>query len=377
MNKSLEINERSTILLVATTSFAGMGPYVVSIVNSFHRDDNVRFFLVEDDSHYYTNNVKKELLDKCEIIQQHMNKIMTLINLTIYPKYFFRYRLKSIVRDYNISMIHCLTSFHDPSFVKWFERKGKFILTVHDLIQHESKKAFYKEIRQNIFFNRMQKCITHTSYLITNSKSQSEKLKELFPNKRTTLLPFPTLITESIAKGGQVCPELKGLKDYILFFGRIEKYKGVNILLKAYLTSKSNLKLVIAGKGEFENKVNSSNIIYIDRYIKDEEIRTMYENAKYVVYPYISATQSGVLSVASFFRKPMILSDIPFFQETVGSNKAAIFFKSNDFASLSESIKSIEFANINMMETESKTLYLTEYSESSYRAKLLTYYNEI
>ena len=377
MNKSLPLTKEMSILLVATTSYAGMGPYVASIVNSFHKEDNVRFFLVEDDSRYYTKNIKKSLLDRCDIIHIQMSKVMTLMNLTVHPKYFFSEELKSVVKKNNISIIHSLTSFHEPSFIKWYNRIGKFILTVHDLRQHESKKAFYKEIRQNIFFNRMQKCINEASYLITNSKSQSERLNSLYPKKETALLPFPTLITESIADGKLACPELNGIKDYILFFGRIEKYKGVDILLRAFSSSNIGCKLVIAGKGEFEWKPDSPDIIYIDRYIKDEEIRSMYENARYVVYPYISATQSGVLSVASFFCKPMVLSDIPFFRETVGNSKAAVFFKSNDVMALSEALKAMESADIRMMENESKALYSKEYSESSYRTKLLTLYSEI
>lgn len=374
--------KNSPTLLVATTSYAGMGPYVASIVNSFDPNDNVRFFLVEDDSHYYTKNVKKSLLHLCDIIHLQMSKVMTLMNLTIHPRYFFSDKLKSVTLRNNIRIIHSLTSFHDPSFIKWHRnnRNGIFILTVHDLRQHESKKVFYKEFRQNIFFNRMEKCIKTTSDLITNSKSQSELLKDLFPQKAVSLLPFPTLITESISKGKLECPELKGIRDYILFFGRVEKYKGIDILLKAFLASNINRPLVIAGKGEFEGKIKTSNIIYIDRYINDEEIRSMYENARYVVYPYISATQSGVLSVASFFKKPMVLSDIPFFKETASGNSGVVFFKSNDIASLSMAIKTIEqkdTTEIISMSEASGDLYSKEYSESSYRTKLLTTYENV
>ena len=48
------------------------------------------------------------------------------------------------------------------------------------------------------------------------------------------------------------------------------------------------------------------------RFIKDSEVRDLFSRAAVVVYPYISATQSGVTSIASYFDKPMVLSDLPF-----------------------------------------------------------------
>ena len=51
-------------------------------------------------------------------------------------------------------------------------------------------------------------------------------------------------------------------EDYILFFGRIDKYKGVDILIRAYLKStlpNRNIKLVIAGKGNIDSNNSKSN----------------------------------------------------------------------------------------------------------------------
>ena len=65
--------------------------------------------------------------------------------------------------------------------------------------------------------------------------------------------------------------EVSGLKEYILFFGTVDKYKGVDLLVDAYcnLTCKS-LKLVIAGRG-FDIETHNENIIRINRFIEDEE----------------------------------------------------------------------------------------------------------
>lgn len=370
----MDIKNRYTTLLLATTSYAGMGPYVASIVNSFDATDNVYFYLIEDNRRYYSNNIKKELLPKCRIVQSHMNKIKTLINLTVHPKSYFYSDLKKYSLQNNITTIHCLTSFHDVDFIKWFQKGGNFILTVHDLIQHESQKSFIKEFRQNVLFNRMKKCIEESFHLVTNSESQLRMIQDTYPQKKAIHFPFPTLITESIAKGNKICNEIRNEKDYILFFGRIEKYKGLSTLVEAYISSGVTEKLVIAGKGEFAGKINHPNIIYIDRYIDDEEIGSLYNNAKYVVYPYISATQSGVLSVASYFGKPMVLSDIPFFKDCIDTNGSSIFFEAGNSQSLTDAMQKINSSDLTDMSEESKRLYTEKYTESVFKNSLLNIY---
>ena len=54
--------------------------------------------------------------------------------------------------------------------------------------------------------------------------------------------PFPTLVTADIENGEKVASELNGINDYILFFGRIELYKGVHLLYNAYVNNKDSFK---------------------------------------------------------------------------------------------------------------------------------------
>ena len=127
--------------------------------------------------------------------------------------------------------------------------------------------------------------------------------------------------------------ELEGINDYILFFGNVDIYKGVDILIEAYLKSKLSLtnRLVIAGKG-LQLIKDDNQIIRINRYIKDEEIKDLFVKSKLVVFPYISATMSGVLSLAFFFEKKIVLSDVPFFLEYRTSN--TVFFNCGDVEKL-------------------------------------------
>lgn len=111
--------------------------------------------------------------------------------------------------------------------------------------------------------------------------------------------------------------EMKIEEDYLLFIGRIDKYKGIGTLLKAYqLADKNALPLVIAGNGAFSEgeKVllnETHNMTLINRYISDGEMKWLFRNATAVVLPYIEATQSGVIPIAYYYSKPVIVSEVP------------------------------------------------------------------
>ena len=150
------------------------------------------------------------------------------------------------------------------------------------------------------------------------------------------------------------------IKEYILFFGTVDKYKGVDLLVDAYcnLTCKS-LKLVIAGRG-FDIETHNENIIRINRFIEDEEVAYLFKKAKFIVYPYRSATMSGVLSLAYYFNKKVLASTIPFFEDNATLN--VVLFKVNDIDDLERKMKSLIFGkNLSV----DPTSYLNIYGEGT------------
>lgn len=117
--------------------------------------------------------------------------------------------------------------------------------------------------------------------------------------------------------------------SYLLFFGFIRDYKGLDLLIRAFSDARlksKNIKLIVAGEF-YEDKApyldlirksgRENEIILFDRYIPDNEVALFFSGADLVVQPYKSATQSGVTQIAYHFDKPMLVTNVGGLNETV------------------------------------------------------------
>ena len=127
--------------------------------------------------------------------------------------------------------------------------------------------------------------------------------------------------------------------SYLLFFGIIRDYKGLDILIRAFSDSRlrgKKLKLIVAGEfyedeTRYRNQVKESglenDVIFYDHFIKDEDVRLFFSGADLVVQPYKSATQSGVTQIAYHFDKPMVVTDVGGLKEIVPDGKCGYVVK--------------------------------------------------
>lgn len=109
---------------------------------------------------------------------------------------------------------------------------------------------------------------------------------------------------------------------YILFFGFIRKYKGLDLLLQAFATIRAghpDVKLIVAGefyedKQPYIEQIKASGlqdrVILEDRFVSESEVRFFFCAASLVAQTYRSATQSGVTQIAYHFERPMLVTDV-------------------------------------------------------------------
>ena len=204
--------------------------------------------------------------------------------------------------------------------------------TVHDLVPHQVKLSLLQQLKHYYFRIRKDRLLMqHIDQLVTNSNCQKAALQKKYPNKTVFIHAMPGLVTPGIQSGSADVPELKGLSDYVLFFGRIEVYKGLDRLYQDFVNRPElkAIKLVIAGRGQVYFKRDNGredNIIFLNRYIRDEEIGTLFKHAKMLILPYYRATQSAVSSLSYHYHKPVIASDIEGLRESVIHEKTGLLY---------------------------------------------------
>ncbi|MCQ2323849.1 MAG: glycosyltransferase family 4 protein [Paludibacteraceae bacterium] len=122
-------------------------------------------------------------------------------------------------------------------------------------------------------------------------------------------------------------------KQYMLFFGLVRAYKGLDLLLDAMGKLKDtlpNVNLLIAGEFyEDEDKYRqqiaqeglTERVIIRNEFIPDGELAAYFGASDLIVQPYKSATQSGVTQVAFHFEKPILVTNVGGLGEIVHHGK--------------------------------------------------------
>ena len=121
--------------------------------------------------------------------------------------------------------------------------------------------------------------------------------------------------------------------NYLLFFGFIREYKGLDLAIKALASAKLKglkLKLIVAGEFYKDSKPYldlvdtlgiSDRVIFRSDFIPDKLVPAYFSAADLIVQPYKEATQSGVTQIAYHFNKPILVTDVGGLPELVPHQK--------------------------------------------------------
>ena len=120
---------------------------------------------------------------------------------------------------------------------------------------------------------------------------------------------------------------------YVLFFGFIRSYKGLDLLLDAMADpriAQRDIRLIVAGEfygdpkpymEQIERLGIADRIKLCTDFIPDSQVNRYFCAADLVAQPYKSATQSGVTQIAFHFEKPMLVTDVGGLAEIVPDGK--------------------------------------------------------
>ncbi|MBL6649354.1 MAG: glycosyltransferase [Flavobacteriaceae bacterium] len=212
--------------------------------------------------------------------------------------------------------------------------KIKKIGIIHNCVSHE-KKIFEK------FFLKIY--LSSLNKFFTLSRNVYQQIKNNFKVEGFNLFhPTPSKFGEKVSRNEALKKlNLDRNNKYILFFGLIRDYKGVDMLIKAMpaLVKKNpTLKLLVVGENyvsndKYLNLINdlklSNHIILINKFIQTEMVKYWFSVPEYVILPYQSASQSGIIPLSYHFDLPVICSNINGLKESVKDGVNGFLFNRN------------------------------------------------
>lgn len=252
----------------------------------------------------------------------------------------FNYTTKRIIKNelkgIDFSCIIC------PMITLWTKKinrifkSKKIIIVNHDPTPHSGASR--------IIASYYEKQYQKADLVIVHSTKFLEEARKRY--RRTEYLPLGQHDIYKNTSNPKKLIDYSPQKVNFLFFGRIEPYKGIDILLKAYQNLKENDKttLSIIGNGDISpyqtELARTKNVKIVNRWILDEEVGSCFSGKNIVlVCPYKDATQSGPILVAYEYGIPVIATRTGGLDEQVDDGKSGILITPNSVEELTDAMK--------------------------------------
>ena len=225
-----------------------------------------------------------------------------------------------------------------PVNYEYYHKKTKVVGLVDNIIPHE--KRIGDNWLSSYFVNSMDA-------FVVLSDAVKDELRQFDKEKPCLVTPHPTYDHYGALLSKAEAAKQLGLDasvNYLLFFGFIRDYKGLDILMRAYADKRMasrNVQLIVAG--EFYNNADKyhrleeelglkGKIHWFSDYIPNQEVTRFFSIADLVVQPYKTATQSGISQMAYHFEKPMVVTAVGGLPEIVPHGKVGYVVPVDDKA---------------------------------------------
>jgi len=229
----------------------------------------------------------------------------------------------------------------DLWFVEFCQGRGaKIVLTVHDLLPHDTGDAHVQVFRD--LYARVDGLICH-------SESVRARLAAEFgvAEGRVRVIAHGPLFYDLPATGE--AESLRG-RVVVLWQGILFPYKGLDVLLRAWREVEARVEgawLVVAGTGAPElveemralaAELGLRRVRLEFRFVTAEKLVALYRRADVVVYPYRAITTSGALATGLALGKTIVASDLPVFRELLTDGQNARLVPPEDAGALAQAL---------------------------------------
>ncbi len=242
------------------------------------------------------------------------------------------------------------------NLLKELKKSTKIVLTLHTVHTNESHGWKVKAMSMEEYNLRMSQLVD--AIIVHQVSMQEELVRQNVNEKLIHVIPHGTEILKQVNKTEAMKKlELPENGKIILSFGFFGKHKNKELIIEALpevLKKVPNAYIFFSGyirdgvqedlesRRLYEEKVKElgvrDHVIFAKRYIPDEEIYLVFNSSDAVVFPYIQKWYSGSgslhLAMGSF--KPMVVSEIPKFEEVPKEISKRLVFNPNDSSKLAK-----------------------------------------
>jgi len=359
-------------------------------------------------SRYFVENIDYDKVSKESIFKKIYSGFKSIYSHEA------RNKLLKLVAKKNpdIAHVHKISNTLTPSIL--YALKKKSISVVQTLHDYRIVCPNYNMYNPNLFeiceacgghryFNALRTKCQKSSYLVGLNIAVESYLYHLLGTYENTIDLFISpsnfvmkkMIEFGIDKGKIVCiphfvrcdqytPNYTN-SNYILYFGRLEKHKGVKTLIEA-IESIRDVRLYIVGEGTFRDKLESytkkkgmKEISFLG-YKPENELINLISNCLFTVVPSEWYEPFGFTVLESFaLGKPVIGADIGAIPDLVKNEYTGKLFRSGDVKDLAEKINYL-LDNKNLISEMGKNARETvekEYNADLHYERLMEVYEKV
>ena len=318
---------------------AGLGRYTMNLVNSLQK---------QDQKNDYTILLRKKYFEKLETPANWGKVLADFKHYSLAEQI----KLPFLIRKLNPDIVH-FPHFNVPVFYR-----GKYVVTIHDLLMHSQKgfeattlPPFIYLIKRLGYRFVFDKAVRGAEKIIVPSKFVKKELVGWYKiNKDKVTVTYEGL-DEKLTGGKSKSLTKYKLKPqaYFLYVGNAYPHKNVMRAIEAVaglgkVSGRKKILAIASSRDVFakklEKKVRKMKLegsVKILGFVPDEDLGTLYKHSLAFVYPSFSEG-FGLQGLEAFSLETLVLaSDIPTFHEIYKDH--ALYFNPHDFSSIQKTME--------------------------------------
>ncbi len=261
----------------------------------------------------------------------------------------------------------------DLLFVKIFKTIAPCFVTVHD------SKDYLLATSSGLQLYKMKECLMKFDHFIVHTEQAKENmLKHGFDAHQVFVVPHGAYSLLDVDK--EPCSLPAKNEKWLLLFGILRKYKGVDLLVDAFsslsVSEKRGWKLMLVGKADMNlkglyrqisDRGCDESVFWDLGYASENKLHQYLSHCDALAFPYREIDASGAFFLSLSYNKPMLASDKGVFRENITHKKTGLLVKSGDLGSLRSGLIEL-FSSVEQNEFEPLE-FVPDWSDSAILTK--------